>query len=96
MRQLLAKGVHTTLVLLAEDLARGSGAVEDAVEICRHDGFVVRELAIDHPTLSPGDTGIGDEDVEAAAEVANAFVQHLLRVLGVGNIDLVCFACWWV
>ena len=78
---LLTHHIHASaFVLLAEDLARGLRTVEDRVKIRSYDLVIVGELAIDHPALSPGNTGIGDEDVETTVEVASDLIDDFLGI----------------
>lgn len=94
--QLLPENIHAALVLLSEYLTRGFGAVKHAVEIRRDDAFVMRELAVDHPTLRPRDPGVGDEDVQTPAQVVDAVVDDFASVGVVCDINLVGLAfCKW-
>lgn len=62
--QLLARRRKTTVrVLPPENRTSSLCAVEDRVQVGRNDTLVVRALAIDHPALRPGNSGVGDEDV---------------------------------
>ena len=70
-----------------------TGAVERAVQVGVHDVVVVFDLAIEHGSLCPRDAGIGNENVEAAIELLDDFVDTLLYVLFVSNVDLIGFAC---
>jgi hypothetical protein len=53
----------------------------------------VGELAIERGTLGPWDTGVGDEDVKTAVQVADGLVDGLLDGLVGGDVYLVCLAC---
>ncbi len=80
-----------SLHLLAPPVQTGSpGTVEGAVEIGGDDLAVMIDLSVKHRPLCPRDTGIGDEDVEAAIEFFDNLVNRFLDVLGIGDIDLVC------
>ena len=82
------------LLLLTSPMGGGrTGAIEGAVEVGRDDLAVVINFPIEHGSLCPGDTGIGNEDVEATVEFFDDLVDHFLHVFGVGDVDLVGFAC---
>lgn len=83
-----------TLVLLATPvLGSGPGRVVSAVKVSLDDITVVVDRAVNHGALGPGDTGVGDKDVQAAIEVLDRLVDSLLNCLGISNINLVGLAC---
>lgn len=92
MLQFLAKRIDARLVLRPEDFARSFRSVEDAIEVCGNNGSVVRQLAVDHAALSPGDAGVGYEDVQPPAQIVDGLVQDFANVVEVGGIDLVRLA----
>lgn len=51
------------------------------------------ERTVYHGTLGPGNTGIGNEDIEAAIEVLDYLIHCFLDGLRVGNLDLVSLGC---
>lgn len=80
-----------TLLLLSLPMGRSSlGAVEGTVQVNAHDLRIVRERALNHRTLSPRDTSIGNEDVQAAVEVLDALVDGFLHSSSIGDVTLVC------
>lgn len=80
----------SALFLLAPPVVGGVfGTVEGTVEINADYITVVLERTVDHGTLSPGNTGIGNEDVETAIEVLDDLIHCFLDGLRVGNFDLV-------
>lgn len=91
--ELLAESIDASLVLLPEYFTSSLGAIEDRVEIGRDNSFVVRKLAVYHPTLRPWDAGIGYEDVQAASKVSYTLIEYLFGVVVVCCIDLIRFAC---
>lgn len=92
--QLLAiQPLTAVLVLAAPNFSRSAGAVEDAVQVGGDDFVVVRELAVDHSALGPRDTGVSDEDVEAAIEIAHVGLHDLFDIFFACHVALVCFAC---
>jgi hypothetical protein len=52
----------------------------------------VVDLAIESGSLSPGNAGVGNENVEATVEFLDDLVDGLLYWLPAGNIDLVRLA----
>lgn len=81
------------LQLLASPMCTGSlGTVVSAIEIGGNDLAVMIDLSVEHCSLRPWDTGIGDEDVETAIEFLDNLVDRLLDMLGVCDVDLVCLA----
>lgn len=51
------------------------------------------EGAINHGSLGPGDTGIGNENVEPAVELLHDGIYGLLNGLGIGDLNLVGLRC---
>lgn len=83
-----------TFFLLATPVARGGlGAVESAVEVNADDTAVVLERTLNHGTLGPRDTGVGDEHVEAAIEVLDNGIGGGLNGLRGRDLDLVSLGC---
>lgn len=91
--ELVAVDVSALLLLTAPVRRGGPGAVECAVKVDVHDVAVVLDGSIHHGTLGPRDTGVGDENVQAAIEVLNNGVGGLLNGLGVSDLDLVGLGC---
>lgn len=90
--QLLA-GHGSHFLLLTSPMCTGStGTVKGAVEIGCDNLAVMVNLAVEHGTLCPWDTGVGDEDVEAATEFLDDLIDHLLNMLGVRHVDLIGLA----
>ena len=72
---------------------RYSRTVERPIEICCHDFSVMVKLASYGCALRPGDTGVGDEDVEAAVKFADYRFHGCGHGFEGSDVDLVCFAC---
>ena len=90
--QLVARHRRHLLLLTSPMGGGGTGTIKSTVEVGSDDLAVVINLPIEHRSLCPGDTGIGNEDVEAAIEFFDDLVDHFLHVFGVGDVDLVGFA----
>lgn len=58
-------------LLAAEVQAGGARAEIDAVEVGADDGVVHGNGPVEHGARGPGDARVGDEDVQAAVEVAD-------------------------
>lgn len=90
--ELLSVKSRSLFLLASPVVTCGTGAVESAVEIRGDDFAVVVDLAIEHGTLRPRDTSIGNEDVETAVEFLdngiNCFDDCFVRRC----IYLVCLA----
>lgn len=80
------------LLLASPVLPSSAGTVECAVEIGCDDFAVVVNFSVEHGALGPGDTGIGDEDVEAAIEFLDDVVDGFLDGFVLCDINLVGFA----
>lgn len=65
------------------------GAVKGTVQIDIDHILVVVQRTVNHGTLSPGNTGIGNENVQSAVEVFHNLVNGLLHGFGLGDFDLV-------
>lgn len=87
--QLVAKQVSALVFLTAPVSSSSTGTVPSGVKIGLHDVQVVLDRAIDTGTLGPWDTGIGDENIEAAAKVFDSLVNSLLGLLVVAEVSLV-------
>lgn len=84
------------LGLLAAPVPTGcASGVEGSVQIGGDDLLIVGDLAVERGALRPWDAGVGDEDVEAAAEVGDGLVDGLLDRLVGGDVYLVCLAWGW-
>lgn len=66
-------------------------AVVDAIHIGSHDITVMLHSAIEKITLGPGNPSIGNEDVEAAIELVDDFIDFCFDVEFGAYIDLICF-----
>ena len=91
--QLVAMHVRSLIFLTSPVDTSGSGTVVGAVEIGSNDLAVVINLSVEHCSLSPWNTSIGNEDVKAAIEFLDDLVDRVAHVLGVGDVDLVGLAC---
>lgn len=89
----IREALEFILFLFTPDLGCGARTVEDAVDVDLHDFAVVRELAVDHGALCPGDAGVGDEDIEAVVELFGLRCYGFFDRGGVGDIHFVCLAC---
>ena len=83
---------ESTLFLFAPNGSASPCAVKSAVQVRGDDFLVVVNLAIDHGALSPGDSGVGDKDVQPIVEFGDLGSYSLLNFGRVLNIDLVGFA----
>lgn len=90
--QSIPKRICALLFLPPPDLPRRLRTVVRAVEISRNNLVEVRQLAADHGSLRPGNTRVGDEDVEPAVEFLDLLFDGFVHVRGVEDVDLVCFA----
>ena len=90
--QLLPVHVGPFLLLTSPVCSRGSGTIKGAVKIGSDNLAVVINLSVEHGSLRPRDTGVGNEDVEASIELLDDFVDHLMNVLRIGDVDLVGLA----
>lgn len=91
--ELVAIPISAFLLLAAPVGSGGLGAVEGTVEVDADHIAVVLESTIDHGSLSPRNTCVGNEDVETAVEVLDNVIDSLLDSLVVGDIDLVGLGC---
>lgn len=89
LERLARKRLAARSVLAPPNFARGFGAVKDAVEIRGDDFVVVGRLAVDHPSLSPRNAGVGDEDVKSAIELFRNVVDAVPDVFLVCHVNLV-------
>lgn len=84
----------SALLLLSSPVGGGClGAVEGPIQVNADDVAVVFERAVNHGALGPGDTSVGNEDIETAIEVLDNGVCGLLNSFGVGNLNLVSLGC---
>src|SRR6266487_4508787 len=72
---LIAINIRPLRLLSTPVLPCRNGAVECPVQVGRHDLAVVLGLAIQCCTLSPGNTRVGDEDVQTSVKLVNNFVD---------------------
>ena len=70
------------------------GAVEDAVQVDSHDVPVVFDRGVDHRTFGPGDSGVGDEDVQSAVQIPDCGVDGGFDGLGTLYTNLIGFRCY--
>lgn len=91
--QLLAVQSGSLLLLPSPVRGGGLGAVEGTVQVGHDDVLVVVDLAIDHGTLGPWNTRVGDEDIETAVELLDDVVDGLFNWSVFLDVHLVCLAC---
>lgn len=94
-RRLQRLSIDSSLLLLLPSpmYSGNSRTVKRAVQIRRHHFTVVVQLARYRSALCPWDAGVGDEDVEAAVELADCGLDGGgYGVVGC-YVDLVCFGC---
>lgn len=91
--ELVAVDIGALLLLTAPVGRGGPGAVECAVQVSAHDVTVVLDRSINHGTLGPRDTGVGNKHVQAAIKVLDNGIGGLLNGLGIGDLDLVGLGC---
>lgn len=91
--QLVAVDVGTLLLLTTPMRSGSPGTVECAVQINVHNVTVVLDGPINHWTLGPGDTGVGNENIQSAIEILDHCIRGLLDGLGIGDLDLVGLGC---
>lgn len=83
-----------SLLLLPPPVDSGVlGAVKGTVQVNVNHTRVVIKRTIDHRSLGPGDTRVGNEDVQTAIEVLYSLINSLLNSLGVCDINLVSLGC---
>jgi len=63
-----------------------------AVDVNLEHLSIVRDFTSEHSALSPGNTGVSDEDIQATVEFLHHFVRDLVDLIMGGHIDLICFA----
>ena len=90
---LLPVAIDAFELLPAPDPACSTGAEEGAVEICGDYFTIMFDFAIDGRTLGPGNSRIGNEDVETGVEFGDDLVDDGVDVGLVGDVELVGFAC---
>lgn len=91
--ELVAIQVSALLLLPAPVASSSLGAIECAVQIDADNIAVVFDRAVHHRTLGPGNTGVGNENVQTAVEVLDNSVDSLLHGLGVSNLNLIGLGC---
>lgn len=91
--ELVAVGISALLLLAAPVVSGSLGTVEGTVKINGDDIAVVLEGTVDHGALGPGNTGVGNEDVEAAIEVLDDVVDGLLDGVCIGDLNLISLGC---
>jgi hypothetical protein len=83
----------SSLLLLATEVSTGRlGAPHDTIDVDSHDLLGSFGGAINEGTILPGNTRVGDEDVEATVELGDDIVDGLVHGLGVDDVDLVSLA----
>lgn len=92
--QLLTMDGKALLLLPSPMEARSPRAIERAVQIRCHYLSVVLEIAVQSGSLCPGDSGVGDEDVETPIEFLHNLVHGGFDFAVVGYVCLVGFA--WI
>lgn len=90
--QLLAVDIGSITLLPSPDGSTRAGAVEGTVDVGGHDLAVVVDGALDDGALGPGNSRVGDEDIEAAIELLDDLLNGGLDFLRVLDVDLVCSA----
>lgn len=73
--QIFAIHVRSLILLPPEVLSCSPCAQENAVEVCADDLVVVAHFAFERSALCPWDTGVGDENVQAAIEFFDLFLD---------------------
>ena len=91
----LSVEISSGLLLLFPIGSRCLGTVESSVQVNAHNLGVVRKRAINHGTLSPRDTSVGNEDIQSAIEILHTLVDSLLNGLSVGDVTLVRLGCYY-
>lgn len=87
--QLVAVQVGTLLLLASPVSSSILGAVESAIKVGVDNVVVVLVGTVNHGTLGPRDTSVGNEDVETTVQLLNGEVNGLLDGLDVPDVDLV-------
>ena len=83
-----------SLLLLATEVSTSRlGAPHDTIDVDSHDLLGSFHGAINESTILPGNTRVGDEDIEATIELDDDIVDGLFHRLGGDNVDLVSLAC---
>lgn len=79
-----------TVFLLSPPVCSGSAsAVEGAVQVAVHYCGIVLDRAVNHRPFSPGNSGIGNKDIQTAIEFLDNGVDADPDGIGVGDITLV-------
>ena len=68
------------------------GAVVGAIKVGGNDLAVMVNFPVQHSSLCPWDTSVGDEDVETAIELFDNLINRFLDMFGISHIDLVRLA----
>jgi hypothetical protein len=83
-----------SLLLLPPPVSSGVlGAVKGTVQVNVNHTRVVVKGPVNHGSLGPRDTRVGNENVQTAIEVLHSLINRLLDSLGVCNIDLISLGC---
>lgn len=90
--ELLAVHIGTLLLLAPPVRSSGPGTVESAVEVGGHNLVVVGDFTIEHGTLRPWDTSVGNENVETTIELLGNLVDRFLDTIGICDVYLVGLA----
>ena len=90
--QLLTVQVGPFFLLASPVCCSGPSTIEGAIKVSSNNLAVVINFSIEHSSLSPRDASVGNKDIEASVELLDNFVDRLLDVLCISDIDLVCLA----
>lgn len=91
--QLVTIGVGTLLLLSAPVGGGGSGAVKRSIKVNADDIAVMFKGAVHHRALGPGNTGVGNKNIQTAIELRHDSVDSLLNGLRIGDLNLISFGC---
>lgn len=88
--KLVARQIGTLLLLSSPVSSSGASAIPCGIEIGLDNIEVVLDRAINSRALGPGNTGVSDENIEAAVEVLDGLIDGGLGLLLVPQIGLIC------
>lgn len=91
--QLFSIRCSTLELLSAKMLASSMGAVHNAVRVNLHQVVVSRQICINECLIAPCHAGIGDKDVQTAAQVSNSLRYTFFNGCVRCDIYFVCLAC---